>query len=196
MVTRTSETWTNAAGLRVALTIHTEDDHMLNSHQCESQYTLTITQPDGTSTGNQTYSVIDNWDRPIQFGIDGFASNGHKLIATTIDGGNPQILVLVYDLNETSHAPEVYNLPNEFLDALSPACRVSVRVVGITREGEPVMRGSDPACVEGHRLWMVRQGRRAPAGKSRAYGTTHAQAIPLRDHAVFEILEPRRPPSM
>lgn len=195
LVTRTSESWSNAAGLKVALRVHTEDDHAKNSHQCMSEYTLMIVRPDGTSAENQMYSVIDTWERPIRFWVDGFASNGRKLIATTIEGENWQLLV--YDLIEPDHAPEVYDLSMGFPQGLSPSCRESLRAVGMTQAGDPVIAGSDLACREGRRLWKVKQGRPIPAGNSSVGGmSVHARAIPLRDHAVFEILEPRRPPSM
>jgi len=128
IVTRTSDFWSNAAGVRVALKVHTEDDHSKNSHQCESDYTLMIVRPDGTSTENQMYSVIDNWGRPIRFWIDGFAAKGHKLIATTVEDGSWQLLV--YDLNGPDPGPEVYGLSKKFLDALSHSCRDSLRAVG------------------------------------------------------------------
>src|SRR5579859_4081419 len=85
LVTRTSDTWFDSRGRRSTLTVHTEDDHSKNSHQCMSQYTLKIVRPDGTSTDNQMYSVIDDWGRPIKFWIDGIASD-RRLIATSIEG--------------------------------------------------------------------------------------------------------------
>lgn len=195
IVTRTSDLWSNSAGLRVALKVHTEDDHAKNSHECESDYTLVIVRPDGTSTESQRYSVIDNWGRPIEFWIDGFASKGHKLIATTIEGGSWQLLV--YDLNEPDHGPEVYELSKEFLQALSPSCRDSLRATGVTQEGDPVIKGNDVECSETRRLWKVKHGRRIPAGNLGAGGVSmHDRATPLGDHGVFEPLEPRHVPSI
>jgi hypothetical protein len=195
IVTRTSEFLSNSVGLRVALKVHTEDDHSKNSHQCESDYTLMIVRPDGTSTENQMYSAIDNWGRPIKFWVDGFASRGHKVIATTIEGGSWQLLV--YDLNGLDHAPEVYELSKGFLRALSPSCRDSLRAVGVTQEGDPVIGGDDVACSETRRSWKVTHGRRISAGNLGADGVSmHDRAIPLRDHAVFETLEPRHVPSI
>jgi hypothetical protein len=195
IVTRTSDFWSNAAGVRVALKVHTEDDHAKNSHQCESDYTLLIVRPDGTSAENQMYSVIDNWSRPIRFWIDGFAAKGHKLIATTVEGGSWQLLV--YDLNGPDRAPEVYEISKEFLDALSHSCRDSLRAVGMTQEGNPVIAGNDAACSETRRLWKVKHGHRMPAGNLGAGGASmHDQAIPLSNRAAFEPLEPRQVPSM
>lgn len=189
IVTRTSESLSNSAGLRVALKVNTQDDHAKNSHQCESDYTLIVVHPDGTSSENQMYSVIDNWGRPIRFWIDGFAFGGHKVVATAIDGGNWQLLV--YDLNELNHAPEVYELAKEFLRALSPSCRDSLRAVGVTQEGDPVIAVDDVTCSPTRRSWKVTHGH-IPAGSPGKGGvSTHDRAILLHDHAAFEPLEPR-----
>jgi hypothetical protein len=194
IVTKTSEFWSNSAGLRVALRVHTEDDHAKNSHQCESSYTLVIVCPDGTSTENQMYSVIDEWGRPIEFWIDGFASKGHKLIATSIEGESWQ--TLVFDLKEPELAPEVYLLSKQFLKALSLPCRKSLRTVGITQEGDPVIAGSHSSCGQGHSLWKVKHGPRKVTRNIAEAGATPDQSIPLREHSEFEVLEPRRLPSM
>jgi hypothetical protein len=195
VVTRTSDFASNAAGLKVALKVHTEDDHAKNSHECMSEYTLMIMRPDGTSSENQMYSVIDQWGRPIKFWIDGFASKGRELIATTIEGQSLQLLV--YSLNEQDKAPEVYGLPKAFLQMLSSACRESLRTVGMTQDGEPVIAGNDAACRGNRKLRKLKQGHPIPARNLAAEGVSvHARAVPLNDHAIFEPLEPKRPPSM
>lgn len=194
IVTRTSDLLSNSAGLRVALKVHTEDDHAQNSHQCESDYTLMVVHPDGTSSENQMYSVIDDWGRPIKFWIDGFVSRGQKVIATAIEGGSWQLLV--YDLNELDHAPEVYELGKEFLRSLSPSCRDSLRAVGVSQEGDPVIAADDVACSGTRRSWKVTHGR-IPAGNLGEGGVSaHDRAIPLRDHAVIDPLEPKHVPSI
>src|SRR6478672_1279417 len=156
LVTRTSETWFDSAGRKATLTVHTEDDHAKNSHQCMSQYTLRIVRPDGTSTENQMYSVIEDWGRPIKFWIDGISPSEHKLIATTIEGESWQLLI--YDLNAPDHAPKVYYLSKESLPKLAPSCRDSLGVVGFTQAGDPVIAGNELTCGDVRRRWKVEQG--------------------------------------
>jgi len=184
LVTRTSETWFDSAGRKATLTVHTEDDHAKNSHQCMSQYTLRIVRPDGTSTENQMYSVIEDWGRPIKFWIDGISPSEHKLIATTIEGESWQLLI--YDLNAPDHAPKVYYLSKESLPKLAPSCRDSLGVVGFTQAGDPVIAGNELTCGDVRRRWKVEQGA----------AEQHARAVPLPEHEVIMILAPRLTPSL
>lgn len=178
LVTR-SDSWL-IPGWKATLTVHTEDDHAKNSHQCMSKYTLKIVRPDGTSTDSQMYSVIDHWGRLIRFWIDGISPSEHKLIATTIEGEMWQLLV--YDLNAPDHAPKIYSLSKDFLPKLSSSCRESLGVVGLTQVGDPVIVGNDLACNEIPRRWKVKQGA----------AEQHARAVPLTEHEVIMILAPRR----
>jgi hypothetical protein len=67
----------------------------------------------------------------------------------------------------------------------------------VTQEGDPVIAGDDVACSKTRRVWKVKHGRRIPAGDRAVDGVLmRDRAIPLRDHAVFEPLEPRRVPSI
>ena len=67
----------------------------------------------------------------------------------------------------------------------------------MTQEGDPVIAGNDFGCSETRRLWKVKHGRRIAAGNLGAGGVSmHDRATPLRDHAVFEPLEPRHAPSI
>ena len=181
------------AGLKVAIEVHTEDDHAKNSHQCESTYTLKIVLPDGTSTSNQMYSVIDDWGRSIRFSIDGFASHGHKAIATTVEGKSFQLLV--YDLDQTGRAPDVYVIPQGFLRTLSGSCRDSLKAAGLTQDGNPVFRTEGSACNETSGTWEMKHERRKPAHDLGAGEPNHDRVLPLRNHAVFEPLDPGHVPS-
>ena len=99
--------------------------------------------------------------------------------------------------NEPDHVPEVYELSTEFLRALSPYCRHSLRAIGVTQEGVPVIAGNDVACSESRRLWKVKHGRRILAGNLGASGVSmHDRTTPIRDHAVFEPLESGHAPSI
>jgi hypothetical protein len=189
IVTSTSDFRVSPAGLRVALKVHTEDDHSKNSHDCMSEYTLMIVRQDGTSTENQMYSEDDEWGRTIKFWLDGFASKGQELVATTREGKSWELLV--FDLNRPDHSPAIFDLPDKFLYTLSPSCRESLRTVGMTSEGEPVIGVDTAVCGKTRRLWKVKQGRLIPAN-SLSTGGELMQARPIRlgDHAVFERLDP------
>ena len=185
LITKTSETWPDWAGGKVSLTVHTEDDHAKDSHQCMSQYTLRIVSPDGTSTDSQVYSVIDDWGRPIKFWISGVSPVVHRLIATIIEGESRQLLV--YDLNAPNNSPDVYVLSKVFLPKLSSSCRESLGVVGLTQSGKPVIAGNDLACTrEAHKRWKVEHGA----------AEQHARVVPMPQHEVVMLLAPRRPPTL
>lgn len=185
LITKTSETWPDWAGGKVSLTVHTEDDHAKDSHQCMSQYTLRIGRPDGTSTDSQVYSVIDDWGRPIRFWISGISPVVHRLIATIIEGDSWQLLV--YDLSAPNNSPDVYVLSKGFLPKLSSSCRESLGVVGLTKSGHPVIAGNDLACAsDAHKRWKVKQ----------SAAEEHARVFPMPQHEAVMLLAPRRKPTL
>jgi hypothetical protein len=93
---RRTESRSNSDGLRIALQVHAADDHIKETHLCETDYSLVVTLPDGSSKELGVESIDDSWGRPVEFWIDGFALRGSRFIATIVEGENTQLLKYWY----------------------------------------------------------------------------------------------------
>jgi hypothetical protein len=155
---RRTEFHSNTDGLRIALQVHAADDHIKETHLCETDYSFLITRPDGTSTARELESIDDSWSRSIKFWIDGFASQGNRIIATIVERGQHSTFqVVVYDL-KSERAADIYEIPRKFIEQSSSLCQESLKVIGITRLGDPIIafRNGPHGCPTG--AWKVKQG--------------------------------------
>jgi hypothetical protein len=68
---RATEVYSNAEGMRVALRVHAADDHIKDTHLCQTDYSFAVTRRDGTTQS-------ENWNRSTIRGADpsSFGSTG------------------------------------------------------------------------------------------------------------------------
>ena len=140
-----TEALSNKAGLKVVLQVHADDDHSKESHLCMTEYAFLLVRPDGSSKERKFDMIDDAWGRSIKFWVDGFARQGQRVIATIVEGGDPPIFeTVVYNL-QTGTVQDFY-APPRFLTTLQPSCRESLRAIGMTREGHPVIGTKATEC--------------------------------------------------
>jgi hypothetical protein len=153
----------SVAGFTVILRMHSEDDHMKNSHLCESDYSFSGTDPDGKPIGpGSTQSGFDSideaWGRSIVFGIECFTSDGNRVVAIISEGSDPAVFeVVVYDLRVNLSA-EIFDLPRRFIRRLGPECAATLHVSGtVSKDSIVLATAANDRCTHA-RSWRISAG--------------------------------------
>lgn len=161
----------SAAGFTASISMHSEDDHGKNSHECQADYSLHIIRPDGTRIdGPPAFgafgfsSSIAEWDRPLTFRIDGFSLDGKRVFIFIEEGGQYSfITVKEFDMvTGSSLRDEGADL--SFFNKLNPACAATLHIAGTTSGGHIVLQ-TTPAdrCTRTER-WQLNSDRRMKKG--------------------------------
>lgn len=180
----------SVASYRVTLGLHTEDDHGSNTHLCQSNYSLSVRHPDGSTTSNDAFFGNDDaWDRPITFHLDGFTKDGKHLLLTLSEGGsNPMLEIILFDLEANTW--EIADLLQTFATTLSRACVADLYPIGTTLAGDIVIAAPDkPGCRSGSR-WQV-----SVAGSDTG-APLAAPPVPLPDSTKVLPLDPGTTPHL
>ena len=140
-------------GVRVSLRFHGEDDHGKNTHLCQSEYELQVVRPDGSTSETGWNDRNDGeWNRAIAFELEGFASDGRRVIGVISEGGRyPVFQVLIYDLQTQKH--DVFLLDSGFLRIFGKRRTQAVHVEGMTRKGEVVLGTSFARHCDRCQMW-------------------------------------------
>jgi len=154
---RTIEIHSNAEGLRIALRVHAADDHIKATHLCQTDYSFVVTRPDGTTSERKLESIDDSWGRSVKFWIDGFALKGRRVIATIVEQGKYPIFQIVVYCPESDKV-RLYDIPRAFMKQISSSCQESLRAIGMTRLGNPVVGFRNSACSPSTAAWKLEQG--------------------------------------
>ncbi len=155
----------SSAGFTAVLNMHADDDHGLNSHQCEAGFTLQITRPDGSSLPPIKMGYWDgDWDRPLVFRIEGFSQDGRHVFVFISDGPHPEgLTALEYDMSSGSKVKVIF-LEQHFTRRLSRECAATLHIVGTSPAGLIVL-GSDAkdGCARAE-LWQLRPNKTTTDG--------------------------------
>jgi hypothetical protein len=147
------------SGYTVQLKVHTEDDHLKDSHACQSDYELQVTRPDGTKLAGQFLIGVDGaWGRNMKFSVEGFSADGKQAFALLDDPSitHNALMIFFYDMT-TSRSTSVI-LPEEFQHRLGQSCAETLHVSGTALSGNPILTAEkSTACAETG-SWRVTPG--------------------------------------
>jgi hypothetical protein len=150
------------SGTTAALRVSTSDDHSKNSHECNADYTLTVTPANGGAPQAVDLLASDgDYGRGLSMRLDGFSSDGKHVFGILTEGGKyPATFLFDYD---TSGGPvEIIDLKKQFVRIMGAACMPAFDVVGTSVSGSIVVEmESRGACAENGR-WVIDRGGRKP----------------------------------
>lgn len=146
-------------GVLAILKVHSEDDHLRDSHQCMADYTLRITPPNGGDAAERLtpptgfLSSIGEWGRRLSVHLDGFSDDGRHIFGVISEGG-VYSSVTVFDFNrDGSHVEIRVKQGREHLRSVH--CGTSFAVAGTTKTGEVVLEPrTGNQCRAGHH-WLL-----------------------------------------
>jgi hypothetical protein len=158
-VTAESRSRTGPGGVVAVLKIHSEDDHNKNSHECEANYTLRVTLPDGRDGAAGLIpplgftSSVAEWGRRLSVHLDGFSNDGQHIFGVISEGGKYSF-VQVFDFKrDGSHVETQIQQGLSHLKAAN--CGTSFAVAGTTIGGEIVLEPNTAnRCRMDHR-WLL-----------------------------------------
>jgi hypothetical protein len=142
--------------------MHSEDDHGKNTHLCQSDYSYDVIRADGTSSPlDQPTGVDGAWGRRINFGLDGFLSDGNRVLGSFSEDDDhyPAFEVLIYDMRSKEFSS--LDPPSSFMRRLGSACSATLHVTGTTAEGLVVIATSPEGGCQHAQQWQVRRGKRS-----------------------------------
>lgn len=159
-----SRSRTGPGGVVAVLKVHSEDDHNNNSHQCEADYSLQITPPDGRSgavgmiPSTAFTSSVAEWGRRLSVNLDGFSNDGQNIYGVISEGGKYSF-VEVFDFRiDGSHTEIQIQQGSSHLKAAN--CGTSFAVAGTTNTGGIVLEpNTADRCRLDHRWLLDRTGR-------------------------------------
>jgi hypothetical protein len=167
---------TGPGGIVAVLKVHTEDDHMKDSHQCMAEYHLHITLPDGREeapeTGRGFTSSIAEWGRRLSVHLDGFSGDGQHILGVISEGGRYSF-VQVFDFRRGG--PHVEIAVQQGLSHLKAVnCGTSFAVAGTTNAGEIVLEPNTAnQCRVDHSWILDRAGNLRDASKNDSFLTLY-----------------------
>ena len=150
----------SSAGYTAVLKMHSEDDHGMNTHLCQADYTLETINPNAVA--NRPFGLMssdDAWDRPIAFRIEGFSTNGSRVFVLIAEGDFPGYLeVWEYDIKSASKLSEI-SLERHFTRRLSRPCNATLHVVGTSANGRLVLGTSAKNGCAREQMWELSPNR-------------------------------------
>lgn len=191
----------STAGFSAFLTMHSEDDHDKNSHECQASYSLHIVHPDGTridgppAFGPSGFFLSDaDWNRPLVFRIDGFSPDGERVFVFIAEGGQyPSIYADEFDMITGSRLREE-GADRIFLDKLGPACAAALHISGTVQNGHIVLRILPSNACSRTESWQLNSFRRIKGSMGSKPGTpTHI--APATHVLALDPGKPTRPPT-
>lgn len=144
----------SAAGFTTVLTMHSEDDSGKNTHWCQVDYTLEITNPDGSVRQPAAISTTDDaWGRSLIFRIDGFSQDGSHafLFISEADQKSSLASAVNYDMRSGTNVSVFFHPPRR----LSPACAATLHIVGTSPPGLIVLATSLSAGCTREEKWQL-----------------------------------------
>lgn len=157
----------SAAGFTASLSMHTEDDHGKNSHECQAAYSLHVIHPDGTRIDGPPafgafgfFSSIAEWNRPIIFRIDGFSPDG-KHVYIFIEEGGPHSFITAKEFDMTTGSSlRDESADSSFLNKLGPACTATLHIAGTAPNGHIVLQTTPSNGCVPMESWQLNADRR------------------------------------
>lgn len=136
----------SAAGFSAFLSVHSEDDHGKNSHECRADYALHVIHQSGPHTDGPPafgpsgfFSSDADWNRPLVLHIDGFSPDGKRIFVLIIEGGQSSFIEAEeYDMTSGTRLREG-GADRSFLDNLGAPCAATLHISGTTSDGHIVI---------------------------------------------------------
>jgi hypothetical protein len=145
-----------SANFTAVLAMHSADDHSKETHLCQTEYTLQITRPDGSSMHPFEFGVSDDvWERPLAFRIDGFSEDGHRAFIFLSEGAYPQAVeALEYDMDSGRPLSDVF-LSRRFTKSVGRECAATLHIVGTSGTGRMLLRSNTDGGCSHRKLWEL-----------------------------------------
>ena len=159
----TTEPVRSTAGFIASLSMHSEDDHGKNSHECQADYSLHIMKRTGTRIdGASSFafsSSIAEWNRPLTFRIDGFSPDGKRVFIFIEEGGQySSIYTTEFDM-VTGSSLRDEGADRSFFNKLGPACAATLHIAGTTASGHIVLQTTSVNGCTRAESWQLNAGR-------------------------------------
>ena len=165
---------TGPGGVFAVLGVHTEDDHIKNSHGCMANYTLRVTLPDGRDAvaglipPEGFISSIGEWGRRISVHLDGFSIDGQHILGVISEGGKYSS-VTVFDFKRDGSHVEI-SVQGGLSRLRSANCGSSFAVAGTTETGDLVLEpNTSDRCSIDHRWLLDKTGKLRDAAKNDSF---------------------------
>jgi hypothetical protein len=197
----TTESLRSSAGFTASLSMHSEDDHGKNSHECQADYSLHIIHPDGTRIDGPPAlgafgfsSSIAAWNRPLTFRNDGFSPDGKHVFIFIEEGGQYSFInAREFDM-VTGASLRDEGVELSFFSKLDPACAATLHIAGITSTGHIVLQTTPASQCTRAESWQLNASRRMNKGLGSKPGIPTRMAPGTRIIAVLPgKLQPPRP---
>jgi hypothetical protein len=145
-----------------ALAITSDDDHLKNSHQCESAYSLLVTHSDEPArSANLGFGTIDRYGRRLEIRAEGFSPDGERFFGLACESnvvkGEPgkkshrgaDATLIGYQI--ASRQASIFDLSPLIPYSLGCGSDV-IHVLGVTSNGEAVLALKDGRLI---RRWAI-----------------------------------------
>jgi len=167
--------------LWVSLRVHSADDHIKDSHLCQTDYVLVITRAGGSPIERKVESIDDSWGRSVRFWIDGITPQSQRLIATIVERGeHPTFQIILDDLG--SENVNILDVPWSFIEQFPVQCQAALKGIGMTRRGNVVIGFRTGGCVASRGARELKQGPNIKGVQKPAHPTL------LKVNATFETI--------
>jgi hypothetical protein len=160
-------------GVRAVLSVHSEDDHAKDSHQCMASYHLRITLPDGRQevpfrSPMGFVNSTAEWGRRLSIHLDGFSNDGQHVFGVISEGGKYSF-VLVFDFKRDGSHVEM-QIQQGFSLLKTANCGTSFAVAGATNAGEIVLEPDTASrCRMDHHWLLDKTGNLRDLAKNESY---------------------------
>jgi len=143
------------AGVTAVLEVSTEDDYGRNTHLCQADYQLVITNGSGSDPLVQTVITSDGvWDRRMSVRLSGFSRDGKHIFGMLSEKSRSAALDIVFDYDTANNKMHVVEPARLIAGRVPPGCVARTEVAGTT-EGDDIV------------LHIAFTGNCAPAGRWR-----------------------------
>ena len=191
----------STSGFSAFLTMHSEDDHGKNTHQCQADYTLHIIRPDGTRTVPPArsgflgfFSSDGEWSRSLVFRVDGYSVDGKRVFVLIAEGGQyPFIEAEGFDMT-TGSLLRAEGADRFLLDKLGAACASTLHISGTTSDGHIVVETRPSNGCLRTESWQLNAYRHVKGSPGSAPGTPRL-LVPGTRILALDPGGPMRPPT-
>lgn len=147
------------SGYTVQLKVHSEDDHLKDSHACQSDYELEVTRPDGTKLPSQFLIGVDGaWGRNMKFSVEGFSADGKQAFALLGDPSITHNALMIFFSDMSTGRSSSATLSEEFQRSLGQSCAETLHISGTAPNGSPVLAAEKSTACAQTGLWSVTPG--------------------------------------
>lgn len=176
----------SAAGFTAILVMRSADDHGKNTHLCQVDYTLEVTNPGSSVLHPVAISTTDDaWGRSLLFRIDGFSRDGSHAFLFISEAHQESSLITAvdYDMRSGKVVSVFFRPPRR----LSPACATKLHILGTSASDLMVLAiPINAGCTTREEKWLLNR-----QNSDGVISPESPVALPLR--TAVTLLDPGRP---